>query len=328
MEHLIAEKKKKRVFDIIQIGKREDFVSRAFDLFIVVAILANIAVLFIETFDWSEKYFWLLHKIETVTIVIFGVEYLLRIWTAEYLYPGMSKGKAALRFLISFDGIVDLLTILPFFFLSGFVALRMLRVVRILHLFRINAYYDSFNVITSVLSEKKNQLLSSIFIILVLMMASSLCMYSAEHEVQPEVFKNAFSGIWWSTSTVLTVGYGDIYPVTILGQIMAIIISFLGVGVVAIPTGIISAGFVERYTQMQNQHETGRSNGNRLIGTVSLTIDERSPFIGQCVKEVEDEMKIDIVVFIRNGAVIVPADLTEIMVGDMLIYQAHDVEAK
>lgn len=317
MKTSISEKKK-RVFDIIQIGKRGDWASRAFDLFIVAAIVANIAVLFIETFAWAEKYITALRAIETVTIVIFGIEYLLRIWTAEFLYPEKSRIKAVLRFLVSFDGIVDLCTILPFFFLSGFIAFRMLRVVRILHLFRINAYYDSINVITSVLIEKKNQLISSIFIILVLMMASSLCMYSAEHEIQPEVFSNAFSGIWWSTSTILTVGYGDIYPVTFLGQIMAIVISFLGVGVVAIPTGIISAGFVEQYTRLQNQSKPRGS----AKGTVSITVEETSPFKDKTVIESENKFGIDIVVFIRSGAVIVPTDGTRIQTGDTIIYRS------
>lgn len=311
---------KKRIFDIIQIGKRYDLASRAFDLFIVAAIIANIAVLFLETFDKMTPHYGTLRTIETITIVIFGIEYLLRIWTAEYLYPNTHKGKAVLKFLVSFDGIVDLCTILPFFFLSGFVALRMLRVVRIFHLFRINAYYDSFSVIKSVLAEKKNQLISSIFIIAIMMLASSLCMYSAEHEVQPEVFRNAFSGIWWSMSTILTVGYGDIYPVTLIGQLMAIIISFLGVGAVAIPTGIISAGFVEQYTHIQKQHENNIGGNTR--GTVSVTVDESSPFAGMGVKAAEDEYQIDIVAFIRGGAVIVPVDHTEILVGDTLIYQA------
>ncbi len=320
MKRLVNENKKHRIFDIIQIGKRGDFVSRAFDLTIVTAIIVNIAVLFIETFEEAAPYFGVLHAAETVTVAIFTIEYILRIWTAEYLYPKKSRWKAALRFLVSFDGIVDLCTILPFFFLSGFIALRMLRVVRILHLFRINAYYDSINVITSVLTEKKNQLISSIFIIIVLMMASSLGMYSAEHEVQPDVFDNAFSGIWWSMSTILTVGYGDIYPVTVLGRLMAILISFLGVGAVAIPTGIISAGFVERYTQMQN---TGKARG-ALKGTVSVLVDENSPFAGRQVKNAEEKYQIDIVVFIREGAVIVPSDHTEIQAGDMLVYQAQE----
>lgn len=314
--------RKKRIFDIIQIGKKDDFASRAFDLFISATILTNIAVLFLETFEQLMPYFPVLKGIETVTVIIFCVEYLLRIWTAEYLFPGKGRVKAVCRFLCSFDGIVDLCTILPFFFLSGFIAFRMLRVVRIFHLFRINAYYDSFHVITSVLYEKKNQIISSVFIIIVLILAASLGMYSAEHEAQPGVFNNAFSGIWWSISTILTVGYGDIYPITILGRIMAIIISFLGVGVVAIPTGIISAGFVEQYTHMQRV----RSKGN-VKGTVTVRIEHKSPFLGMTVQEIEEQYPMRLTVLIRKGAVIVPSGKEKIQQGDILVYQVEDVTA-
>ena len=147
---------------------------------------------------------------------------------------------------------IELLTIVPLFFLSGFVVFRMLRVVRIFHLFRINASVDSFNVTVQVLKEKKNQILSSVFIAGVLMLAASLCMYSAEHAAQPEAFRNAFDGLWWSVSSLLTVDYGDIYPITITGKIMAIVISLLGAGAVA-----LSAGFVEQYTKAQ---ETGKES--------------------------------------------------------------------
>lgn len=248
---------KKRVFDIIQIGQREDFPSRIFDIFLVTIIILNILVLVLETFNLPADFLNVLHIIEIVTIVLFGIEYLLRIWTAEFLYLNVSRGKAILKFLLSYDGIVDLLTIVPAFFLSGFSAFRMLRVVRIFHLFRINATYDSFNVITAVLKEKRNQIFSSLFIVIILMFASSLCMYSVENVAQPEVFDNAFSGMWWSISTILTVGYGDIYPITILGRILAIIIAILGVGVVAIPTGIISAGFVEHYNSQAQVDNNG-----------------------------------------------------------------------
>lgn len=312
--------KKKRIFDIIQIGKKNDLTSRAFDIFIVLVIITNIAVLFLETFEEFSVYSSQLKVIETITIVIFCIEYLLRIWTAEYLYPGKGHFKAAIKFLVSFDGIVDLCTILPFFFLSGFIAFRMLRVVRIFHLFRINAYYDSFNVITSVLYEKRNQIISSVFIIMVLIMASSLCMYSAEHEVQPGAFNNAFSGIWWSISTILTVGYGDIYPVTILGKIMAIIISFLGVGVVAIPTGIISAGFVEQYTQMQRAKST-----ENIKGTVRVVIDGDSPFLDMPVKKAEEQYHITVLVVVRKGEVVLPVANMKLKQRDMLIYQSDSV---
>lgn len=163
---------------------------------------------------------------------------------------------------------MDLLSFLPyympFFFPSGAVAFRMFRVVRIFRLFRINAYYDSLNVITQVLTSKAQQLLSSVFIILVLMTASSLCMYSLEHDAQPDVFSNAFSGIWWAVSTLLTVGYGDIYPITTLGKIFGILITFLGVGMVAIPTGIISAGFVDQYSRLKRISEYGTEADHSL----------------------------------------------------------------
>ena len=145
---------KKRVFDILQIGNREDFASRAFDIIIAISIVLNITSLVMSTFDEFEPYYDILSGIEAITICIFCVEYALRIWTAEYLYPDLDRRKAVLRFFVSFDGIIDLLTILPFFFLYGFAAFRMLRVVRIFHLFRLNATYDSFNVITKVLNEK------------------------------------------------------------------------------------------------------------------------------------------------------------------------------
>lgn len=108
-----------------------------------------------------------------------------------------------------------------------------------------------------VLKEKKNQILSSVFIAGMLMLAASLCMYSAEHAAQPEAFRNAFDELWWSVSALLTVGYGDIYLITITGKIMAIVISLLGAGTVAIPDGIISAGFVEQYIKAQ---ETGKDS--------------------------------------------------------------------
>lgn len=103
------------------------------------------------------------------------------------------------------------------------------------------------------------------------MLASSLCIYGAEHDAQPLAFKNAFSGIWWSLSTIFTVGYGDIYPITVTGKIMGVMITFLGVGSVAIPTGIISAGFVENYTEMQRN----RLNEAKNKTTGSITVEKR-----------------------------------------------------
>ena len=193
--------------------------------------------------------------------------------------------------------------------------LRILRVVRIFRLFKINASYDSFNVISTVFKRKKKQIASSVFIILILMLVASLCMYSAEHEAQPEVFQNAFSGIWFSLSTIFTVGYGDIYPITILGRIMTVVITFLGVGAVAVPTGIISAGFVEQYTEMAIARHNKEEQRHALIEAVGAG----SPYIGLTVKEIERKYKCDILAIQRAGELIVPGSTTQIRQEDTII---------
>ena len=247
---------KKRLFDIIQIGNKTDIVSTGFDYFIVVVIFLNLGVTLAGTFDELKAYEGFFYVVELITTIIFTVEYILRLITARYLYPNKSGFLAIISFIFSFYGLIDLFSFLPFylpiFFPSGIVAFRIFRVIRIFRLFKINAQYDAYNVIIDVLKNKKNQLISSLVMIFIFMTAASLAMYSLEHEAQPEAFKNAFSGIWWAVSTLLTVGYGDIYPVTILGQLLAIFIAILGVGMVAIPTGIISAGFVEEYNRVNN----------------------------------------------------------------------------
>lgn len=310
---------KKRIFDIIQIGNKDDFISRFFDWFIVIVISLNILTVFLETFDELDGLQTLFNVIEIVTISIFCIEYILRIWTADYLYPDEKGLTARWKFLCSFDGIVDLLTILPFFFLDGFIVFRMLRVVRIFHLFRVNAHYDSFHVITTVLSEKKNQIISSVFIIIVLMLASSLGMYSVEHDAQPDAFRNAFSGIWWSVSTLLTVGYGDIYPITVIGKLMAICIAFLGVGVVAIPTGIISAGFVEQYTK--NQHSDVRFSDINEVG--EILIDKKSEFKGMRVQDAAEKYNMRILVILRGELTVIPVDDLKMKQNDILIVKSE-----
>lgn len=321
MSEVKKKSKKRRIFDIIQIGNKDDIISRSFDWFIVAVIILNILTVFLMTFEELSGLSTLFNIIETVTVLVFCVEYALRIWTADLLYPNKSRLAARLKFLRSFDGIVDLLTILPFFFLSGFIVFRMLRVVRIFHLFRVNAHYDSFHVITSVLTEKRNQIISSVFIIIVLMLASSLGIYSAEHEAQPEAFRNAFSGIWWSVSTLLTVGYGDIYPVTVIGKIMAICIAFLGVGVVAIPTGIISAGFVEHYTK--NQHSDVRFSDMNEVGEV--LVEKGNKLCGKTVGEISTLYNMRIIVILRAEDMIVPMVDTVIRIKDILVVKSEKI---
>ena len=239
---------RRRIFSIVEVGSDFDYVSRAYDYLNAGLIIVNLIVSILYTYEGIRESFgfWLL-LIERISIAFFALDYVLRVLTARFLYPELKEFHAIRRYMFSFTGIVDLLSFLPYclpvFFPAGTAAFRLLRIVRIFRLFRINAYHDSLSVITAVIVNKRQQLMSSVFIILVLMIASSLCMYSLEHEAQPEVFTNAFSGIWWAASTLLTVGYGDIYPITMLGKLFGIFISFLGVGMVAIPTGIIEAHF-------------------------------------------------------------------------------------
>lgn len=305
---------KRKIFNIIQIGDKSNRISRAFDIFITITIVCNIVVTFMQTFDqlaWMSGFF---NVMEYVTITIFCVEYVLRIWTADYLFPDCNRIRARFKFIVSFDGIVDLLTIIPAFFLSGFVIFRMLRVARIFHLFRLNAKYDSFNVITTVLYEKRNQIISSVFIVLILMLASSLCMYSVEHDAQPEVFRNAFSGVWWSMSTLLTVGYGDIYPITTLGRIMAICIAYLGVGVVAIPTGIISAGFVEQYQRKSN---ISALKDEDIKEIAEVLVDNRNA--GKTVEELEESSGVTVFLVLRDDLSILPQKDTVLKVNDIIV---------
>lgn len=310
---------KEKIFNIIQIGDKSNTISRFFDIFITITIVSNILVTFLMTFKELAFLFPLFKAIEYVTAGIFCVEYAVRIWTAEFLYPGMRKIKARYKFLVSFDGIVDLLTIVPVFFLSGFVIFRMLRVARIFHLFRLNAKYDSFNVITTVLFEKRNQIISSVFIVLILMLASSLCMYSVEHEAQPEVFKNAFSGIWWSMSTLLTVGYGDIYPVTTLGRVMAICIAYLGVGAVAIPTGIISAGFVEQYQRKSNILNIRQADIKEIA---EIFVDKR--YAGKTIEEIEESDQVSIFLILRDDLSILPQKDTILKLQDIIVIRGKN----
>jgi voltage-gated potassium channel len=196
----------------------------------------------------------------------------------------------------------------------------MFRVVRIFRLFRVNAYSDSLTLIGNVVSGKKTQLMASMFIITLLILASSLCMYSVEHEAQPDVFKNAFSAIWWSTSTLLTVGYGDIYPITVMGQILGILITFLGVGLVAIPTGILSAGFVEEYQKAKRLADIAQEQDVHFI---KISIDEGDAWIGRTINEIAVPSGSIIALIIRGSDTIVPRGDSEIALGDKLIMCAE-----
>jgi len=310
----------KRIFEIIQIGSRSDLPSFMFDALLIAIVILNILSLILESFDELSFMAGVFNVIDIVSIVFFMIEYILRLSTANYLYPEETRAKAVWRFVSSLDGIIELLTILPFYYLSGFVVFRLLRVARILRLFKINSTYDSFHVILSVFKDKISQIMSSVLIILILMLSSSICMYSVEHEVQPDVFSNALSGMWWAATTIFTVGYGDMAPVTLMGKVIGIIIDFLAMAVVAIPTGIISAGFVEKYTAIRRN----QSKGEERSGLITITVGPDTPYVNKNIGYVEEKESTDILVIIRDGICAVPVSNLILKSGDTLVCRRTD----
>ncbi len=316
---------REKLFRMVSVGVVDEPVNQAYDVISTAALLLNLAASILLTFENIRAgYEGILLGLESATVLFFGIDYVLRLITANNLYPEADEKTSLLKYIFSFAGIIDLLSFLPYylpvFFPAGLAVFRMFRVVRIFRLFRINAYYDSLNVITEVIVSKKQQLLSSVFIILTLMLASSLCMYSLEHEAQPEVFSNAFSGIWWSASTLLTVGYGDIYPVTTLGRVFSIIITFLGVGMVAIPTGIISAGFVEQYQQFKKFGDYGIEEDIRFI---RITLSRHDVWVGRQIRNLGMPQDCIIASVQRGADLIVPNGDVILAPGDIVTLGAE-----
>lgn len=316
---------RQRVFKMVSVGVVDDRINQSYDFLSTGMLLVNLIGAFAGTFDAvALRYDTLLDQIEAVTVAFFAIDYFLRMYTAPCLYPDESGYKPYLRYAISGAGIIDIMSFLPYylplFFPAGAVAFRLIRVARILRLFRINAYYDSMNVISDVLKGKSQQLLSSVFIIFVLMLASSLAMYSIEHDAQPTVFKNAFSGLWWAVSTLLTVGYGDIYPITPLGKAFGIMITFLGVGMVAIPTGIISAGFVEQYSRLKRISDYAREEN---LHFVKIELSSQDDWNGKQIQDLKLPHGIIVAVIQRGKDIIVPRGDVIVKTGDKLVLGAE-----
>mgnify|MGYP005777842535 CR=1 FL=1 len=319
-----------RLYEILEVRTSVDRAARIYDFIYFITILLNLTVSIMYTYEkYRLRYGETLLLAEQITVGIFCIDYILRLYTAKYMYPESNQPRAIRKYILTFTGITDLLSFLPyylpFFFPSGAVAFRMLRIMRVFRLFRINAYYDSFRLITEVLNNKRQQLFSSVFTILILMLASSLCMYSLEHEAQPDVFTNAFSGIWWATSTLLTVGYGDIYPITTLGKLFGIFITFLGVGMVAIPTGIISAGFVDQYSRIKRMSEYGKEEDVHFI---KIHLTARDPWVNKSISQLHLPERVIVAVVQRNHRILVSRGNLVLREDDIMVLAAESFQDK
>ena len=204
------------------------------------------------------------------------MEYLSRVITADLQYPERKSYRSALmKYMLTPMAIIDILAILPFYIeltqsllvyfgLRSVIDLRfvrVLRLMRLLRIFKMNRYNDSMKLISAVLKEEKEKLLLTIFITFILLILSSALIYTVEQGGEhAHQFPNMYSSMWWAIATLTTVGYGDVYPVTALGKILAGVIALLGIGLVALPTGILSSAFVERI----NEQKAQQGNENTL----------------------------------------------------------------
>lgn len=250
---------KNRTYELLTVAESEDKISKLIDIAIITLISLNTITVIIDTFELSDQIRSFLDRFEIFSVTVFTIEYFLRLWTADLLYPNKTALKARLRYIVSFMALIDLSAILPFYIPYiipiDLRALRTFRIIRIFRLFKVNRYTDSLATIVSVIKAKAHQLISSMFVVSIMIIIASIIMYNVEHEAQPEVFTNAFSGIWWAIATLTTVGYGDIFPITAVGKIISAVIALLGIGLVAVPTGIISAGFMEHISEEENDEK-------------------------------------------------------------------------
>ena len=217
-----------------------------FDFFIYVLIIGNIVAMVLESHQSIQiRFSEFFHYFELISILIFSFEYLYRI-VVSYKEKQWSGVK---NYVFSFFGLIDLVSILPFY-LKQFVLLdgrffRILRLFRLTRVFKLGRDSKSLKLFIKALSAVKSELKFTLFLSVLTILFSASAIYFLENKAQPEVFSSITATIWWATVSLATVGYGDIVPVTIWGKVFASIISLVGIGIVAIPTGIISASFVE-----------------------------------------------------------------------------------
>jgi voltage-gated potassium channel len=241
---------KEKIFRIIEKAEKNDKASKFFDSFLIILIILNIISIILESFNSLSITYHNFFKIfEIFSVIIFSIEYLLRLFTSDLKYPNVSKMQATIKYIFSMMAVFDLFAILPFY-LPMIIPidlrfLRILRLTRILRIMKIQRYNNSLSLIANVIRRKKSDIIVTLFITFLLLLLSSSIMYYVETKSQPESFPNIIASFWWAIATLTRVGYGDVFPVTVLGKILSGIIALLGIGIVALPTGIISSGFIE-----------------------------------------------------------------------------------
>ena len=242
---------RKRVYEIVEEAVPGDRVSNAFDIFLISLISLNAVALIVGTVEEINQLSPQAFQIfEIVSVAVFTVEYLLRVWscTADPKYSHPVWGR--LRFIVSPMALIDLLATLPFYvglFPNLYrLDLRFLRAVRLLaRLARLGRHSSGIRTLSRVVYAKRGELLTVLLVLSVLLLIASSLMFFAENGAQPDKFSNIPQAMWWSVITLTTVGYGDVFPVTVMGRLLASVIAIVGIGLFALPAGILGSGFVE-----------------------------------------------------------------------------------
>ncbi len=248
---------RERTYQILETARPGDLASKAFDVFILSLIALNVLALAVETVDSIYErapafFYWF----EICSIAVFTVEYLMRLWscTSNPRYGRPIRGR--LRFAVTPLALIDFLAVAPFYLPFLGLDLRFIRAVRLARVFRVakvGRYSAALQTLGRVLSNKKAELGITLFVLVLLLVMASSLMYFAEHEAQPEQFSSIPATMWWAVATLTTVGYGDVFPITWAGKLLASVIAVLGIGMFALPTGILGAGFVEEIRRGKSQ---------------------------------------------------------------------------
>lgn len=238
---------RKRLFEVIELSSGSDLWSSVYDYFMMFVILASLLPL---AFKQDNIVF---SAIDKIAVTVFIIDYLLRLITADYKYEKTSIS-SFLRYPFSFMAIIDLLSILPSItILNGsFKLLRILRLIRAFRVFRafkVLRYSKNFKIILSVFQKQKDSLLTVITLALAYVLISALIIFN----VEPDSFQSFFDAVYWATVSLTTMGYGDIYPISTIGRTVTMVSSIFGIAIVALPAGIITAGYMN---EIQNAKKT------------------------------------------------------------------------
>ncbi|MET3981778.1 voltage-gated potassium channel [Mucilaginibacter sp. UYP25] len=231
------------------------FWDRVVNGIIVSLILLNLIAVCLETVESLYHVYrsWF-NNFELFSIIIFTVEYLLRVWSCTSIKKYRHPIKGRLRYITSPGALVDLAAILPFYLpLSGLDlrSLRSLRMIRFTRFFKLGRFLNASRVIRRVFSSKKEELMISMLLVFTLILVAASVMYFVEHDAQPDKFSSIPETMWWSVATLTTVGYGDVYPITGIGKTLTACISILGIGMFALPAGILASGFSEEFKRKE-----------------------------------------------------------------------------